>query len=383
MKFAGIVTPNGLSFVYKGSPRTVAKDHQNYDAILKAYNEGDVETLEVLCNIVKFVAKVTNGDVKISDDSVYWRGTKVNAFLATRIIELLRDKLSIDSISRFTEKLMTNPTVDVRDDLYKWLENGNMPIFDDGDFLAYKYVGKGYLSVHSGPSGKVYQGVGEVVTLPREECNANRDITCSTGLHFCSLDYLPKFASNLNDGHVIIVKINPADVVAIPTDYNLTKGRTCRFEVIGEVSADEVSTKFANTKVVDSFGTYNAETEGFIAEGEDENYSWDDSWSEEITFVPGSSPTSNDYVVLYEEHGSYAKAAAAIGVARSTFKKRYDAQIEEASKPVLKQEYFGEKNWSSQDILDRVAAWETKTAAAEALGVSTSTLARWLKKING
>jgi hypothetical protein len=33
----------------------------------------------------------------------------------------------------------------------------------------------------------------------------------------------------------VIVKINPRDVVSIPSDYNDAKGRACRYEVIGEV----------------------------------------------------------------------------------------------------------------------------------------------------
>ena len=33
----------------------------------------------------------------------------------------------------------------------------------------------------------------------------------------------------------MILKINPADVVSIPTDYNASKGRACRYEVIGEL----------------------------------------------------------------------------------------------------------------------------------------------------
>ena len=36
----------------------------------------------------------------------------------------------------------------------------------------------------------------------------------------------------------MIVKINPKDVVAIPADYNNTKGRTCRYEVVGEYTDD-------------------------------------------------------------------------------------------------------------------------------------------------
>lgn len=36
----------------------------------------------------------------------------------------------------------------------------------------------------------------------------------------------------------MILKINPADVVAIPSDYNNTKGRTWKYEVVGEYLED-------------------------------------------------------------------------------------------------------------------------------------------------
>ena len=36
----------------------------------------------------------------------------------------------------------------------------------------------------------------------------------------------------------MILKINPRDVVSIPTDYNDSKGRCCRYEVIGEVGVN-------------------------------------------------------------------------------------------------------------------------------------------------
>ena len=37
----------------------------------------------------------------------------------------------------------------------------------------------------------------------------------------------------------MILKINPRDVVSIPTDYNNSKGRTCRYEVIGEHNVED------------------------------------------------------------------------------------------------------------------------------------------------
>jgi hypothetical protein len=36
----------------------------------------------------------------------------------------------------------------------------------------------------------------------------------------------------------VILKINPRDVVSIPSDYNNSKGRACRYEIAGELGVD-------------------------------------------------------------------------------------------------------------------------------------------------
>jgi hypothetical protein len=43
----------------------------------------------------------------------------------------------------------------------------------------------------------------------------------------------------------MILKINPRDVVSIPNDYGYSKGRACRYEIVGElgVSADDAFTQ--------------------------------------------------------------------------------------------------------------------------------------------
>jgi hypothetical protein len=84
---------------------------------------------------------------------------------------------------------------------------------------------------------------GRVVEMERNKVDDNKDQTCSTGLHFCGLSYLGHFGGS--DSRIVIVKINPRDVVSIPSDYNGAKGRACRYEVIGEmgVSAEEAFDK--------------------------------------------------------------------------------------------------------------------------------------------
>jgi hypothetical protein len=73
--------------------------------------------------------------------------------------------------------------------------------------------------------------------MPRNQVDEDKDRTCSKGLHFCSIKYLPHFSDH-NGGHTMMVKINPADVVAIPADYNNTKGRCSRYEVVNEYTED-------------------------------------------------------------------------------------------------------------------------------------------------
>jgi hypothetical protein len=87
--------------------------------------------------------------------------------------------------------------------------------------------------------------VGQIVEMERHEVNDNKDQTCSTGLHFCGMSYL----SNFGGERTVIVKVNPADVVSIPSDYNDAKGRACRYEVIGELN---VNPEDAFTKPVQS-----------------------------------------------------------------------------------------------------------------------------------
>src|SRR5690606_5095532 len=106
-------------------------------------------------------------------------------------------------------------------------------------FLAYKRVRDNYLDWHSATFDN---SVGKVVEMPggRYHVDSNRHNVCSYGLHFCSKDYLGNFWRGA--GRIVVVKINPADVVSIPIDYNFTKGRTWRYEVVGEINTDDEAT---------------------------------------------------------------------------------------------------------------------------------------------
>jgi hypothetical protein len=142
--------------------------------------------------------------------------------------------LPFDPMMKFLSNLMGNPSKRAVDELYDFLEAGELPITEDGCFLAFKNVRSDYKDIHSGTFDN---SVGKVCEMSRNRVCDNKDQTCSSGLHFCSIAYLPSF-SDSGGGKTMILKINPADVVSIPSDYNNTKGRCCRYEVVAEYKED-------------------------------------------------------------------------------------------------------------------------------------------------
>ena len=169
--------------------------------------------------------------MSIKGETLYWDGEEFNGTIAVRMITMLQEGFTIEPLVKFMENLLENPSKRSVDELYGFLEKNNLPITPDGHFLAYKRVREDYKDCHS---GTMDNSPGRVVSMPRYKVDDNQNNTCSEGLHFCSEGYLKHFGG----ARTVIVKINPRDVVSIPNDYNQTKGRTCRYEVIGEVGVN-------------------------------------------------------------------------------------------------------------------------------------------------
>jgi hypothetical protein len=77
-------------------------------------------------------------------------------------------------------------------------------------------------------SGRILNTVGAEIEVKRRDVDDNRDHHCSFGLHVGSLDYARGFAR----GVVVVVKVNPKDVVSVPTDYSCQKCRVSAYKVV-------------------------------------------------------------------------------------------------------------------------------------------------------
>lgn len=253
MSFPYIVQGSNITVVIGNKPHTISKSHITYQKVLDAIKASDWDLVKNIIEPVKVVLNYGKGNVSVQGEQLFWKGKPMNNGLATRMIAMLQDEFPIEPLVNFMENLMTNPSKRAVTELYGFLEKNSLPITPDGHFLAYKKVRNDYLDIHS---GTMDNSVGNVVEMERNEVDDNKDQTCSTGLHFCSQDYLPHFGNGY-DSRVLIVKINPADVVSIPSDYNNAKGRACRYEVIGEIGNEGDKIDNAFDKPVQSNATNN------------------------------------------------------------------------------------------------------------------------------
>ena len=233
MSYPFIIQGSNVTVVIDGKPHTIAKTHVTYSKIVDAIKAGDWDTVKNTIDPVKVVLDYGRGNVAVKGDVLYWKGEPFAGVMATRMIAMLEEGFDIGPMVNFMENLMRNPSKRSVDELYGFLEKNNLPITPDGCFLAYKKVRNDFKDIHS---GTMDNSPGTVVEMERNKVDDDKDRTCSTGLHFCGMSYLNHFGGS--DSRTVIVKIDPADVVSIPSDYNGAKGRACRYTVIGELGVD-------------------------------------------------------------------------------------------------------------------------------------------------
>ena len=226
-------------------------DNPQFDRVLELCKSNNWIQIEMLHNQAKVLL---NNKVSIQGDKLTIetdedaeslsldkdQGNKLTVDLGTAdesdpiiaFIKLLKDKGTIDTeierIKPFLQNVFENPFIDAVQEIYEYCKAMDFEITEDGCFLAYKYVNENLTSCHD---GKTKHAIGEYTEV--KKFDTDRRNLCSNGLHFCSKSYLSS-----DNRTIIVVKINPKDVVSIPTDYNYAKGRCRRYMMVGYIAPD-------------------------------------------------------------------------------------------------------------------------------------------------
>lgn len=81
--------------------------------------------------------------------------------------------------------------------------------------------------------------IGNVIKMDRAKVDDDPQHTCSSGLHVCADEYLKGYATDSN-ARTLVVEVNPANVVAVPYDYNFSKMRVCEYKVLAEIEPKQI-----------------------------------------------------------------------------------------------------------------------------------------------
>lgn len=292
MNVAFTMTPVSINLLLDNRMRIIERTHMNFGDVRAELKKAapDMTKLRELVDIPSFIAKVTQGRVEVGDGEVRFDGDTVHGVISDRLCAMLSQGFDVKPLAKFLENLMANPLQSAKDELYLWLEESEMPITPDGHFLAFKKVDDDYTSFHKAPDGSaVRNDIGTTVSMPREDVCADRARTCSKGLHFCAFSYLASYYGS--SGRVVIVKVNPADVVAIPNDYNNAKGRAWRYDVVGEVPQEECGEAFT-APVMTGFGDYDFSCD------DDDNYVEDELDVDVDIDEDADDPTAVEYATM-------------------------------------------------------------------------------------
>lgn len=285
--------PTSVTVFIKGSrPLVAAKEHPNFGVIIEALRAGEDdpkkirdlfdtsepikrgfrkalrrmgEVLGLVEEDVTPARQKLSRKVEVKNGRIYYQGKEIDNSLVDVIVDYHTEgNEDFTPLVLFLENLMKNPNEHSREHLYRWVANRDLAITDDGCFLAYKAVHKlgdkgthTYRSSTAGANsvrvdgrkftGHVPQSVGSVVEMPRDEVTFAPGVHCAAGLHAGTWAYTRWFGGSTT----LRVKINPADVVSVPTDHGSQKLRVCRYTVVDEVTSEQKGRRY-KTPVVAS-----------------------------------------------------------------------------------------------------------------------------------
>lgn len=248
-----LLTDNSVSIYHDGNFKTVFRDDTRFSTVKLLATEGKYEAAlkaaDVEAHIKEQFESSECSEYRLEDGVVYFRNKRLRAELNEHVVRMVIQNHDMTVMTRFLERLVNNPSSRVQEQLYSFMQANNCPMLADGRIMLFKRIRHDWTDCHS---GKIDNSIGKVISVARSEVDDDPNRTCSHGLHVCSIEYLSHFYGD----RLVGVAVDPADVVAIPYDYNNSKVRVCRYEVVNELPLEICQSQRTpwNSAVVDDDG---------------------------------------------------------------------------------------------------------------------------------
>lgn len=178
-------------------------------------------------------------------------GDPVEEVVLAAAIRLTNSTADLAPLGAFLRRLERNPSPASRSQLFGWLKAGGFTLTTDGYIVGYKSVRADGRSAHAGNepvavkaqdgsvqtvTGNVPYPVGATVSMDRDLVDDDRNSACSVGLHVGTFGYAESFSEQM-----LVVLVDPADVVSVPTDSHAQKMRVCRLYVAARHDGEQLA----------------------------------------------------------------------------------------------------------------------------------------------
>ena len=261
-----------LSIIADNTRHVMRSENPMFGQAVEAYRNEDWDTVLRYMNPEKTVKQYLfeYENIKVENGAVLFGGSAVHSLCVDRILQFADSNFNPMPLVRFLSKLQKNPSRRSVEELYRFLERNNLTVTSNGNFLAYKALTSGFYSITAGNAqllkgkddgnGRIFNGVGEEIEVYRNYVDDDANRGCSVGLHAGTLEYAQSFGGN--GATLVIVEIDPADVVSVPHDCECQKLRTSRYKVV------DICTQRLDLPMYES---------RFDSAGDDDDWdSWDD-----------------------------------------------------------------------------------------------------------
>ncbi|WP_074332519.1 hypothetical protein, partial [Mycobacteroides abscessus] len=178
-------------------------------------------------------------------------GDPVEEVVLATAVRLTNSDENLAPLGAFLRRLERNPSPAARSQLFGWLKAGGFTLTTNGLIVGYKSVRADGRSVRKGREpvtvvsedgsvetvvGHVPYPVGATVWMARDLVDDDRSSACSAGLHVGTYDYAERFSEQM-----LVVLVDPGDVVSVPGHAGGQKMRVCRLVVAGRHDGSQFS----------------------------------------------------------------------------------------------------------------------------------------------
>lgn len=256
---------------------TVRSTHPNWQEVQACLKNGQYATAIRLLDRAQALRQLDVTNLTFAFDQTTGLltlpdGMEMRDSVYTHITQMVAAGHPTKPLANFLNRLAANPQKHVWNEALLFMEANSFTLFENGHILGYKAVRPDFTDKRT---GTINNSPGRRVTMPRQQVDDDRRVSCSTGLHVASHSYALGFASTRD--RLLVVMVDPVDIVSIPYDYDNQKMRTCGYDVVAALA------ETAPEPLTNKSGIWARDLRSLDRTSDEpgEHPSWDDSWDDD------------------------------------------------------------------------------------------------------